>query len=548
MDEKNDVAHTRIVSELHQRLNSCRFSNSTVTGDGRDLTCRVHMKQLRLNQHADDGRVSLIPHKLHKWTCLYFLLVGVPVLSIAIILAAGSTLQPKAVSAPAVEFVGSTASGMSLLLLLLQIAVIVAAARGAGRILRTLGQPQVIGEMAAGILLGPSLLGAVAPNLWSKLFNSQSVIYLNPLSQVGVVLFMFVVGLEVKPADIRKYQHTAILTSHSSITAPFLFGVLSAWLLYPTLAGEGIPFPQFALFLGAAMSVTAFPVLARILAEGNLLASGIGVVALTCAAVDDATAWCILAAVAAIVRTGHGHSLWFTVLGTVGFVLFMMTIGRRLLESVCTRYVAGDGKITRDMTAFAILFALGGACITEWLGVHALFGAFVVGVAMPKQMTITKALLGRIEEILMVLLLPLFFAFTGFRTQLSLINEPSLWVICGVIVLMAIIGKLGGSAVASRLSGLTWRESASIGVLMNTRGLVELVFLNLGLELGVLSPTLFAMLVLMALTTTIMTTPLLSWTWPQPHFESVFHVGVMADGRHEYRNSKNVETPDDCSP
>jgi Kef-type K+ transport system membrane component KefB len=411
------------------------------------------------------------------------------------------------------------AGGLSLLLLLTQIAVIIAAARSAGHVLRKLGQPQVIGEMAAGILLGPSLLGAVAPQFWSQLFTPQSLGYLNALSQVGVVLFMFLVGLELDPVMIRKYQHTAVLTSHTSITAPFLLGVLVAWPLYPALAGDGVRFPQFALFMGAAMSVTAFPVLARILAERNLLGTRLGMVALTCAAVDDVTAWCILAGVAALVRSS-GPALWVTILGTIAFAVFTLVVVRRLLARLLIKRVEEQGQLSGDMTALAILLAIAGAWMTEWLGVHALFGAFLVGVAMPKHPSVTRALLGRIEEVLVVLLLPLFFAFTGLRTKLSLISGTHLWLICALIIFVAIAGKLGGSTLATRLSGLSWRESTAVGVLMNTRGLVELVFLNLGLELGVLSPTLFAMLVLMALTTTLMTTPLLAKIWPDSNRSS----------------------------
>jgi Kef-type K+ transport system membrane component KefB len=467
-------------------------------------------------QSAPQVAASLRRPALKKFGLLYLVLVGLPVLGIAMLLAAGSGLDPKPLTVPLNGTAGAQASGgLSLLLLLTQIAVIVAAARAAGTLLRKIGQPQVIGEMAAGIFLGPSLLGAVAPHSWSQLFTPESLGYLNALSQVGVVLFMFVVGLELNPATIQEYRHTAVLTSHTSITAPFLLGVLVAWPLYPSLAGEGVKFPQFALFLGAAMSVTAFPVLARILTERNLLGTRVGVVALTCAAVDDVTAWCILAAVAALVRsTANGHPLWVTILGTIAFAGLMLTVGRRLLERFLVQRVEKSGQVTGDMTAFAILLALGGAWVTEWLGVHALFGAFLVGVSMPKHPKLTGALLGRIEEVLIVLLLPLYFAFTGLRTKLGLISGSYLWVMCVLIIVVAIVGKLGGSAVASRMSGLSWRESAAVGTLMNTRGLVELVFLNLGLELGVLSPTLFAMLVLMALTTTLMTTPLIAWIWP----------------------------------
>lgn len=452
---------------------------------------------------------------MRRFGLLYLLLVGLPLAGVALVLWAGAGLEPQPHSGTRGEGPQATPGSLpSLLLLLTQIAVIIAVARIAGRVLRMLGQPQVIGEMAAGILLGPSLLGAIAPEFWSALFTPESLGYLNALSQVGVVLFMFVVGLELNPAIMQGHKHVALLTSHTSITAPFLLGVAVAWPLYPSLAGEGVRFPQFALFIGAAMSVTAFPVLARILTERKLLGTRLGAVAITCAAVDDVTAWCILAAVAALVRTStDGHPLWFTALGTLAFAGFMLIVGRRLLARLADR-VQQKGQVSGDMTAFCILVALGGAWVTEWLGVHALFGAFLVGVAMPKHPGLTRALLDRLEELLVVLLLPLFFAFTGLRTKLGLISGADLWLICGLIIAVAIAGKLGGSTLAARASGLTWRESTAVGVLMNTRGLVELVFLNIGLELGVLSPTLFAMMVLMALVTTLMTTPLLGLVWP----------------------------------
>ena len=447
----------------------------------------------------------------------YSLFVGLPLVLIAVTILYGDATRSPAV--PLEESSGRTGgigSSHSLLLLLSQIAVILMAARSAGRILRKMGQPQVIGEMAAGILLGPSLLGWLVPDFYAMLFPADSLVALNALSQVGIVLFMFVVGLELDPALVRERGHAAVLTSHASITAPFLLGALLALPLYASFAGPGVRFAHFALFMGAAMSVTAFPVLARILTERKLLGTRLGAVAITCAAIDDVTAWCILAAVAALVRSGaDGLPLWATAVGTIAFTAFVLTIGRRLLARLADVYER-RGHAGGDLIAFVIFVALAGAWITEWLGVHALFGAFVVGVAMPKHPPLMRALFDRLEELLVVLLVPLFFAFTGLRTRFGLISGAEMWLTCGAIVLVAIAGKLGGSAIAARATGLTWREASAIGVLMNTRGLVELVFLNVGFELGVMTPALFAMMVLMALTTTFMTTPLLALVWPTP--------------------------------
>ena len=452
---------------------------------------------------------------------LYVLLVGLPLLGIAIVLATGADLDraaaaPAGASAAAAGAHAAGASTFSLLQMLAQIGVILAVARLAGWIMGRLGQPQVVGEMAAGIMLGPSLLGAVAPGLSDALFPAASLGFLNALSQVGIVLFMFVVGFELDHSMLRERGHSAVLTSHASITAPFLFGTALALPLYPWLAGEGVAFAPFALFLGAAMSVTAFPVLARILTERSLLGTHLGAIAITCAAVDDVTAWCILAGLAALIRgSPSGLPVWATVAGAVAFAGLSLTLGRALLARLLPAFER-KGRVTPGVLAVVIFAVLTGAWITEWLGIHALFGAFVVGLAMPRQPAFTRALLDRLEDLLVVLLLPLFFAFTGLRTRFGLISGGELWLVCAAIVGVAIVGKVGGSMLASRLSGLSWRESSAVGVLMNTRGLVELVFLNVGLELGVLSPTLFAMMVLMALATTVMTTPLLALVWPTP--------------------------------
>lgn len=403
----------------------------------------------------------------------------------------------------------------NLLLLLVQIAVIVMAARGVGLLFRRIHQPQVMGEMVAGILLGPSLLGWAWPGLYAQLFAPGSLGFLSSISQVGLLVFMFLVGLELNPGLLRGRGHTALVTSHVSITIPFFLGALLAVFLYPRLSDSSVTFAGFALFMGAAMSVTAFPVLARILTERQLLGTRVGVVTLACAAVDDVTAWCILAGVVVLVRAdGTGLPLWITIAGSAAFVLLMVFVVRRGLAALERRYAHRGGVVTQDMLAVILLLVLASAWATEWLGIHALFGAFLAGAVMPKGEGFVAALTEKLEDFTVVLFLPLFFAFTGLRTSIGLVSGAEMWGYCALIVAVAVAGKFGGSTVAARLTGMPWRESAALGVLMNTRGLMELVILNVGLDIGVISPALFTMMVLMALVTTFMTTPLLVWIYP----------------------------------
>ena len=392
-------------------------------------------------------------------------------------------------------------------LLLVQIAVVVIAARVVGLLFRRIRQPQVMGEMVAGILLGPSFLGAVAPGLAARLFPPASLGFLNSISQVGLLVFMFLVGLELNPRLLRGRGYTAVVTSHASIVVPFFLGSLLSLRLYPRLSDASVTFTGFALFMGAAMSVTAFPVLARILAERGLMRTRVGTVAIACAAVDDVTAWCILAVVVAIVRaTGHGLPPWMTVAGSGVYVVAMIFVVRRALALLERRYEQ-NGRVTQDMLGVILLVALASAWATEALGVHALFGAFLAGVVMPKGEGFVHALTGKLEDVTVVLLLPLFFAFTGLRTRIGLVEGAEMWGYCGLIVLVAVAGKFGGSALAARLTGMNGREAAAIGALMNTRGLMELVILNIGLDIGVISPAVFAI-------STIMTSPLLELVYP----------------------------------
>ncbi|HWO01160.1 MAG TPA: cation:proton antiporter [Blastocatellia bacterium] len=400
-------------------------------------------------------------------------------------------------------------------LLVLQIGTILIVARLVGWVFRKVHQPRVVGEMVAGILLGPSLLGWLAPGISSELFPPASLGHLNSVSQIGLLLFMFLVGLELDLTHLRELGRAAVMTSQVSIVAPFVLGFLFAIFLYPRLSDQTVGVTGFALFMGAAMSVTAFPVLARILLERNMLRTRIGSVAITCAAVDDVTAWCILAGITVIVRSSALElPAWFTFSGLVAFVLVMLFGVRRALRKLVPLY-RKHGSLTQDLVAIILLVVLASGWITESLGVHALFGAFLAGVVMPRHPELSRELSQKLEALVVVLLLPIYFALTGLRSSFFLIAGSSMWLYCGVIIALAVIGKLGGSLASARMNGMSWREAAAVGVLMNTRGLVELVILNIGLDLGILSPALFSMMVLMALVTTLMTTPLLAAIYPK---------------------------------
>jgi K+:H+ antiporter len=401
----------------------------------------------------------------------------------------------------------------ALSILLLQLVVIIIAARIFGSLFRRIGQPRVMGEIIAGILLGPSVLGFISPPTMSLLFPPASLEPLRLLSQVGVALFMFVVGMELELAHLRKKAHSAIMVSHASIIVPFFLGAALALLVYGSLAPNEISFTAFALFMGIAMSITAFPVLARILTERRLLKTELGSVAIACAAVDDVTGWCVLAGVVLLVRaSGASHGLALTVFGSLVYVAAMLFLVRPALRKLQTHYER-RGNLTKDTLALVVVLVLVSGWVTEQLGIHALFGAFLMGAIMPKEPGFVRALGEKLHDAAVVLLLPLFFALTGLRTSVGLVRGSEMWFYCVLIIFVAILGKFGGGALSARASGLPWRTAASLGVLMNTRGLMELVVLNIGLDLGILSPALFTMMVLMALLTTFMTSPLLSWIY-----------------------------------
>jgi Kef-type K+ transport system membrane component KefB len=371
---------------------------------------------------------------------------------------------------------------------------------------RFVGQPPVIGEIVAGILLGPSLLGRVWPEAAAFVLPASVAPNLGMIAQLGVVLYMFLVGLELNPELLRERAHSTVAISHASILAPFLLGSSLALFLYPRLAPEGVPFTSFSLFMGVAMSITAFPVLARILTDRGMQKTPLGVIALGCAATDDVTAWCLLAFVIGVAQAKVGGA--FLVLGwTLAYIAFMFLVVRPAARNFFMRF--DERQISTNLVALVFALLLASALVTEYIGIHAVFGAFLAGAIIPHDSAIARALTQRLESLVTVLLLPAFFAFTGMRTQIGLVSGYEQWLICGLIILVATAGKFGGALAAARLTGMNWRDSTALGLLMNTRGLMELIVLNIGLDMGVISPALFAMMVVMALVTTMTASPFL---------------------------------------
>ncbi len=395
-----------------------------------------------------------------------------------------------------------------LALLLAQIVTIILAARLFGWICIKIKQPAVIGEMIAGIVLGPSLVGLYFPEFSAFLFPKESLGNLQFLSQIGLILFMFIVGMELDLSVLRKKAHDAVVISHASIIIPFALGVGLSYFLYREFAPEGVQFSSFALFMAIAMSITAFPVLARIVQERNLQKTKLGTVVITCAAADDITAWCILAAVIAIVKAGSFSSSIFVILMAIVYVLLMIRIVRPFLKRIA-ELQTGKGVISKAIVAIFFLVLILSAYATEVIGIHALFGAFMAGAIMPENTRFRNLFIEKVEDVAMIMLLPLFFVFTGLRTQIGLLNDSHLWITAGLIILVAVLGKFVGSAFTAKFLRMSWKDSLTIGALMNTRGLMELIVLNIGFELGVLSPEIFTMMVIMALFTTFMTGPAL---------------------------------------
>jgi Kef-type K+ transport system membrane component KefB len=422
----------------------------------------------------------------------------------------GETLTAPA-PAEATASAAAVTAPNTLLHVLIALAAVVLAGRLLGRLFTRIGQPPVIGEVIAGILLGPSLLGRVAPDIAAYVLPSSVAPFLGVIAQLGVMLYMFMVGLQLNAGLLRSRAHATVAISHASIVAPFVLGSLLALFLYPRLSTSDVSFTSFALFMGVAMSITAFPVLARILTDRGMAATELGVIALTCAAADDVTAWCLLAFVVGVAQAKVQGALLVTVLA-VAFIATMFLVVRPLVARLLAR--STDRSPGRETVALALVGVLISALTTEWIGVHGIFGAFLFGVVIPHDSALARVLTERLEDLVLILLLPAFFAFTGMRTRIDLVSGASQWLICGLVILVATTGKFAGTFGAARLSGIDWRGAASLGVLMNTRGLMALIVLDAGLNIGVISPTLFAMMVIMAVVTTVATTPMLSLVSP----------------------------------
>lgn len=395
-----------------------------------------------------------------------------------------------------------------LALLLVQIITIIFVARVFGWICKKMGQPSVIGEMIAGIVLGPSLIGLYFPEYSNMIFPAASLGNLQFLSQIGLILFMYVVGMELDLTVLKNKAKDAVIISHASIIIPFTLGLILAYYIYEQFAPQGVAFSSFGLFMGIAMSITAFPVLARIVQERGLHRTRIGALVITCAAADDVTAWCILAAVIAIVKAGSFVSSLYIIGLSVAYVFLMLWVVKPFLKRIGDLFSQKE-TITKPVVAIFFLTLLISAYTTEVIGIHALFGAFMAGAIMPENMKFRSIFIEKVEDVSQVMLLPLFFVFTGLKTNIGLLNDPYMWQVCGFIILVGVVGKFLGSAVTARFVGQNWRDSLTIGALMNTRGLMELIVLNIGLELGVLSVEVFSMMVIMALATTFMTGPAL---------------------------------------
>jgi len=471
------------------------------------------------NSHLCKEIIEALIMKNNRNTIFYFVITGGFTALIYWILRKGKSLEiGKNYLRPVTEkghwndFAESLSQNLHhpLAILLAQIITIIVVARFCGWVFRKIGQPSVIGEIIAGIVLGPSLLGYYFPEYSIVLFPPQSLGNLQFLSQIGLILFMFVIGMELDLKVLKNRAKEAVVISHASIVFPFALGIGLAYFVYFKFAPADIAFLPFALFMGIAMSITAFPVLARIVQERGIHKTKLGAIVITCAAADDITAWCILAAVIAIVKAGTIVSSLYVIGLAMLYVLTMIFVVKPFLKKIGELYGTKDA-LNKPIVAIFFLTLIISAYTTEIIGIHALFGAFMTGVIMPDITKFRNLFIEKVEDVSVILLLPLFFVYTGLRTEIGLINDPFLWRVTGWIILVAVIGKFFGSALAAKFVGQNWRDSLTIGALMNTRGLMELVVLNIGLDLKVLSPEVFTMMVIMALVTTSMTGPALNF-------------------------------------
>ncbi len=482
---------------------------------------------------------------------LYFSIISVFGLLIWVIIEKGKTLVPEKVTSivetTSFQTVAVPISNEGfwnqmtdnihhpLSLLLLQIIIILIAARLFGMLFSKFGQPAVVGEIIAGIVLGPSVLGLAYPEFMGFLFPATALKNLQFLSQIGLTFFMFLVGMDLDLHKVKNKAHDAVVISHSSIVVPFFLGVVLSYFIYEKFAPANVSFLVFSLFMGIAMSITAFPVLARIVKDRGLSNSPLGNMVISCAAADDVTAWCILAAVIAVAKAGSILSALYTIIPALVFVFTMLYLVRPWLKKMIVGSSPTE-NLTKKLVTLIFLTLLLSSYFAEIIGIHSLFGAFLAGTIMPGGARIKELLTEKMEDISVIIFLPIFFAVTGLRTQIGLLNEGHLWLTCAAVIMVAVVGKFGGSAFAARLVGQSWKDSWSIGALMNTRGLMELVVLNIGYDLGILSPEIFAIMVLMALFTTFMTGPLLDLI-KYFYFQSAHSTRALNSNKHKEATS-----------
>ena len=444
-----------------------------------------------------------------RWTLVaYCLMVLATVAAFMLIRSHGETLVAPSVPGDQ-SFAGTTTRASDALLhVLVALAAVIIAGQAFARLFAYAGQPPVIGEVVAGIFLGPSLLGS---KLSALILPPAVAPFLGVIAHLGVILYMFLIGLDLNLGRLRQRSHATVATSHASILAPFLLGAVASLGLYPRLSNSNVPFTSFALFMAVAMSITAFPVLARILTDRDMARTELGVIALSCAAIDDVTAWCLLAFVVGVAKAEVGEG-FLVAAGALAYITFMFLVARPALRRLMQR--RKEEQLSRATVALVLFALFLSALATEAIGIHAIFGAFLFGAIIPRDSAVVRFFPHHLEHLVAAVLLPAFFAFTGMRTRIDLVSGWDQWLMCGVIILLATLGKFGGTLAAAYLTGLSWRDAAILGTLMNTRGLMELVVLNVGLDLGIISPTLFAMMVLMALVTTVVTSPVLGLLKP----------------------------------
>lgn len=442
----------------------------------------------------------------------FVVLLAVGVGAFVLIRSYGETLNAPESAPGAVAKVGAAAgAGHALFHVLLALAAVIALGRILGKAFTYIGQPPVIGEVVAGIALGPSLLGRISPDVMAFLLPNDAASYLGIVAQLGAILYMFIVGLELNAGQLRSIANSVVAVSYLGMLLPFVAGAALALWLYPLLSNSNVPFTSFALFVGVAMAITAFPVLARILTDRGLEKTPLGITALGAAAIGDVSAWCLLAFVVGVAKADVNSALQVIALAAI-FVALMLVVVRPLVAIFVKR--TGETTSSRGTIAVVIIGVLLAALATEAIGIHAVFGAFLLGALIPHDSRLAGDVGRKLTDVVTVLLLPAFFAFTGLRTQIGLVSSGADWLVCLAIVAVATLAKFGGSMLAAGLAHRSWREAAAIGALMNTRGLMELIVLNIGLDLGVISPTLFAMMVIMALVTTLTTAPILHFLLP----------------------------------